>query len=887
MGVDINTRKTLTLDRPACRRKITTRARAAEDRRINKTQRKRAVHKADQTARDGIPENILPVGKGVPACEPARDKANGWALPMQIYPQSKKQYILIHNTTYPEAIALKDIKAETVADALWEMWTRLGVPDQIITDQGKQFTGQLVKGGNEFLKIKHNMTAPFHPQSNGLVEKFNGTLKSMLRKLAIEQPKKWNTFIPALLFAYREAPQESTGISPFEIIYGKKVKGPVLILHETWTQEEMTGEVQTSAQYVVDLRNKIEETYLRGLNNVIVFDREPITDVKHLFQSLGKAKYFSKLDLTKGYWAILINEEDRDKTAFTTLKDPTKKMHPEKIQWNKEVQSGFKTLKEKICSKLILYMPDYEKEFVLRTDAADKAIGALLLQEQEDVLKPVALPELLPRDRQSLTLRQLRQAWFTRKCFAVVFPSKKQYILIHNTTYPEAIALKDIKAETVADALWEMWTRLGVPDQIITDQGKQFTGQLVKGGNEFLKIKHNMTAPFHPQSNGLVEKFNGTLKSMLRKLAIEQPKKWNTFIPALLFAYREAPQESTGISPFEIIYGKKVKGPVLILHETWTQEEMTGEVQTSAQYVVDLRNKIEETYLRGLNNVIVFDREPITDVKHLFQSLGKAKYFSKLDLTKGYWAILINEEDRDKTAFTTLKAYLPAKPSKCFFGYPELPYLGHEVGNGKRWPEVDKIEKVRKAVLLRTKKELRSFLNLCGFYRAYIKKYSEIATPLTDPTKKMHPEKIQWNKEVQSGFKTLKEKICSKLILYMPDYEKEFVLRTDAADKAIGALLLQEQEDVLKPVAHQSRKLNGAETRYSTVKKECLATVWGISEFERLLPRDRQSLTLRQLRQAWFTMSTNQTHKWVKYKEVIPKVEQVEEETSPNGCNGG
>ena len=82
----------------------------------------------------------------------------------------------------------------------------------------------------------------------------------MLKKLAIEQPQKWDTFIPALLFAYREAPQESLGFSPFELLYGKTIKGPMHVLRQTWTEEEVTGEQKTTAQYVVDLRNCIEET---------------------------------------------------------------------------------------------------------------------------------------------------------------------------------------------------------------------------------------------------------------------------------------------------------------------------------------------------------------------------------------------------------------------------------------------------------------------------------------------------------------------------------------------------------------------------------------------------------------------------------------------------
>ena len=69
----------------------------------------------------------------------------------------------------------------------------------------------------------------------------------------------------------------------------------------------------------------------------------------------------------------------------------------------------------------------------------------------------------------------------------------------------------------------------------------------------------------------------------------------------------------------------------------------------------------------------------------------------------------------------------------------------------------------------------------------------------------------------------------------MPDDEKQLVLRTDASDRGIGAALMQEHDGQLRPIAYQSKKLNGAEGQYATVKKECLATVWGVRKFERYL----------------------------------------------------
>lgn len=82
----------------------------------------------------------------------------------------------------------------------------------------------------------------------------------MLTKLCAEKPKQWDRYIDPLLFAYREAPQDSSGFSPLELLYGHTVRGPLSILKELWTNERNDSEVSTTYEYVVDLRNRLEET---------------------------------------------------------------------------------------------------------------------------------------------------------------------------------------------------------------------------------------------------------------------------------------------------------------------------------------------------------------------------------------------------------------------------------------------------------------------------------------------------------------------------------------------------------------------------------------------------------------------------------------------------
>ena len=137
-------------------------------------------------------------------------------------------------TRYLEAIPLRSIDAVHIAEELIKVFAHLGIPEEILTDQGSKFTSQLLAELYCLLHVHPIHTSPYHPQTDGLVEQFNQTLKSMLRKSAAEKGKDWDKLVPNLLFAYREVSQASTGFFPFELFYGQDVRGPLDILRESW-----------------------------------------------------------------------------------------------------------------------------------------------------------------------------------------------------------------------------------------------------------------------------------------------------------------------------------------------------------------------------------------------------------------------------------------------------------------------------------------------------------------------------------------------------------------------------------------------------------------------------------------------------------------------------
>ena len=97
---------------------------------------------------------------------------------------------------------------------------------------------QLLRELYNLLNIRPIRTSPYHPQTDGLVERFNKTLKALLRKLVSKEGRDWDRLLSYVLFAYREVPQSTTGFSPFKLLYGREVRGPFDVLKEDWEAEK-------------------------------------------------------------------------------------------------------------------------------------------------------------------------------------------------------------------------------------------------------------------------------------------------------------------------------------------------------------------------------------------------------------------------------------------------------------------------------------------------------------------------------------------------------------------------------------------------------------------------------------------------------------------------
>jgi len=217
----------------------------------------------------------------------------------------------------------------------------------------------------------------------------------------------------------------------------------------------------------------------------------------------------------------------------------------------------------------------------------------------------------------------------------------------------------------------------------------------------------------------------------------------------------------------------------------------------------------KDNFAQGyLDDIIVYSENEEKHVKHLAEIFGKLDHYG-----------------------------LRIGLSKCEFGMSKILFLGHLISHGEISIDPSKVEDAKKLARPTSVKELQSFLGVTGWCRKFIYNYAGLSAPLTNLLRK--ETRWVWGEAQERAWKSLKDAIVKAPVLIQPNFEKLFVLETDASDEGIGGVLLQrsgsDEKSAMKPIAYVSRKLTSAERQYSTREKECLAIVWGTERLKMYL----------------------------------------------------
>lgn len=144
-------------------------------------------------------------------------------------------------------------------------------------------------------------------------------------------------------------------------------------------------------------------------------------------------------------------------------------------------------------------------------------------------------------------------------------PRQNKYILVicdHFSKWVQAYALSTMRAEDVAACIVDFFFKFGIATNILSDQGKNYQSDLFKQVCELLDVNKLQTTAYHPECDGLSERFNRTLKEMLRCFINDNHSNWDELLSSLCFAYNTSVHSTTNTTPFEVLFGRKPKLPL-------------------------------------------------------------------------------------------------------------------------------------------------------------------------------------------------------------------------------------------------------------------------------------------------------------------------------------
>ncbi|CAF1578232.1 unnamed protein product [Didymodactylos carnosus] len=143
----------------------------------------------------------------------------------------ENQYVLVltdHFTRHVTALALPDCTAQTTASTLFNVYFyKFGIPSVILSDQGPHFQNMLMQNISKLIGYNHIYSTPYHPQTNGIVKRFNATFVPQLAKLQDSEGNNWDEYLQAVVFAYNSGIHKTTKYSPYELLFGRSAKLPI------------------------------------------------------------------------------------------------------------------------------------------------------------------------------------------------------------------------------------------------------------------------------------------------------------------------------------------------------------------------------------------------------------------------------------------------------------------------------------------------------------------------------------------------------------------------------------------------------------------------------------------------------------------------------------
>lgn len=306
---------------------------------------------------------------------------------------------------------------------------------------------------------------------------------------------------------------------------------------------------------------------------------------------------------------------------------------------------------------------------------------------------------------------------------------------------------------------------------------------------------------------------------------------------------------------------------------------------------------------RRINEITKNEAYPFPDMLGILGRIEKSKYFTVIDLSKAYWQIPLEESSRDYTSFRAGKqlfrfkvmpfglkgapitqtklmnkvlgfdlepyvyvylddiiitsndikehfrllrivaerlrrANLTISLEKSKFCQKKISYLGYTLSELGLAIDSSKVQPILEYPVPRTPRDVRRFVGMVSFYKQFIDHFSDLTAPITDLLRKSKG-KIVWTKDADEAFLKIKSELVSPNVLANPDFNRPFIIESDASNVAVGAVLIQIQEGLRRPIAFFSKKLSATQRKYAPTEKECLGVILAIQKFRHYVEGSR------------------------------------------------
>nr|GEZ40778.1 reverse transcriptase domain-containing protein [Tanacetum cinerariifolium] len=419
--------------------------------------------------------------------------------------------------------------------------------------------------------------------------------------------------LPVVKSPYRLAPSEMQELS--NQLKELQEKGFIRPSHSPWGAPVLFVKKKDGA-----LRMCID---YRELNKLTIKNRYSLPRIDDLFEQLQGACCFSKIDLRLGYHQLRVREEDIPKTAFRTrygyfeftimpfgltnaptvfmdlmnrvlrilverslvprtrglagyyqrfienfskiAKPLTQLTRKNKAYvWGDKQEEAFRILKEKLCNAPVLALLDGPNDFVVYCDASNQGFGCVLMQRRK-----------LPKSSSGHDALWVVVDRLTKS--AHFLPIREDY-----------------KTEKLARIyINEIVARHGVPVSIISDHDARFASHLWQTLQKALGTKLNMSKAYHPETDGQRERTIQTLEDMIRACVMDFGGSWDTHLPLVEFSYNNSYHKSIKCAPFEALYGRKCRSPVIWIEIRESQLIGPEIVQETTKKIFQIKERLK------------------------------------------------------------------------------------------------------------------------------------------------------------------------------------------------------------------------------------------------------------------------------------------------------